>query len=139
MASAGDAIPESKVMPNSEHEQFKRIDRGDHIGFPPLIAALSCSRTQPGSSSRPDVLEIMTLLLEFGADPNERGINDYTPLHMAVSERNLPAVRLLLEVGADPALRTRIDDCETPYEMAVDAGLSEIAKVLRAKEEKRKS
>jgi uncharacterized protein len=46
------------------------------------------------------------LLLSFGADPDQRGINDYTPLHMAVSERNLPAVALLIDARADPRLRT---------------------------------
>jgi uncharacterized protein len=102
----------------------------DHIGFPPLMAALSRSRSEPRRPARPDVIEIMTLLLEFGADPNQRGINDYTALHMAVGERNLPAVRLLLEAGADPELRTRIDDHETAREMAVNAGLVEIAETL---------
>src|SRR5712672_1615260 len=28
----------------------------NHIGFPPLIAALSCSRSQPGSPARTDVV-----------------------------------------------------------------------------------
>jgi uncharacterized protein len=99
-------------------------------GFPPLIAALSCSRPHPGSPGRSDTLEIVELLLTFGADPNQRGINDHTPLHMAVSERNLAAVEVLLEAGADPRLRTRIDDYETPVEMAERAGLGEIAKLL---------
>jgi ankyrin repeat protein len=103
---------------------------GSHAGFPPIIAALSCSRSQPGSPARPDVPEILRLLLAFGADPNQRGINDYTPLHMAVAERNSEAVRLLLDAGADPRLRTRIDDCETPREMALNAGLREIAEML---------
>lgn len=80
----------------------------------------------------------MKLLLKFGADPNQRGINDYTPLHMAVGEQNLAAVRLLLEAGADPELRTRIDNYETSREMAVDAGLSEIAEALGAGGEKRR-
>ena len=102
----------------------------DHAGFPPLIAALSCSRPVPGSSGRADVLEVLRLLLERGADPHQRGVNDYTALHMAVAERNLPAVALLLEAGADPRLRTRIDDCETPREMAQGAGLDEIAALL---------
>jgi ankyrin repeat protein len=102
----------------------------DHAGFPPLIAALSCSRSQPGSPGRRDVLDIIQLLLAFGANPDQRGLNDYTPLHMAVSERNLPALGLLLEAGADPRLRTRIDDCQTPYEMAEKARLFEIAKLL---------
>lgn len=53
---------------------------------------------------------------------------------MAVSENNLPAVDLLLQAGADPRLRTRIDDCETPREMAVKAGLREIAELLAAQE-----
>ena len=106
----------------------------DHIGFPPLIAALSCSRAVPGSPGRPDVLEILCLLLEFGADPEQRGINDYTALHMAVAERNEAAVALLLRAGADPTARTRIDETETPGEMAAQAGLTEIARLLAAAE-----
>jgi len=106
----------------------------DHIGFPPLIAALSCSRSQPGSPARPDVADILRLLLNFRADPNQRGINDYTAMHMAVAERNAAAVDILLEAGADPRLRTRIDECETPREMAEAAGLREIADRLAARE-----
>src|SRR5919108_6083462 len=84
----------------------------DHAGFPPLIAALSCSRPRPGSPGRPDVLQILKLLLSFKADPNQRGINDYTPLHMAVAVGSALAVQRLLDAGADPDLRTRIDECE---------------------------
>lgn len=96
-------------------------------GFPPLIAALSCSHARPGSPGRQDVIAILRLLLEFHADPNQRGLNDYTALHMAVGERNLTAVDVLLEAGSDPGLRTRIDEHETPLEMAERAGLGEIA------------
>jgi ankyrin repeat protein len=106
----------------------------DPAGFPPLIAALSCSRPRQGAPGRRDVAAILKLLLSFGADPNQRGINDYTPLHMAVGERNSEAIGLLLEAGADPCLRTRIDDCETPREMAQRAGLPEIARRLAAGE-----
>jgi uncharacterized protein len=103
----------------------------DHSGFPPLIAALTCGRSRPGSPARPDVPEIVRLLIEFGVDPNQRGINDYTALHMAVAERNVEAVKLLLAAGADPQARTRIDDYETPIEVAARAGLDEIAALLR--------
>ena len=109
----------------------------DHAGFPPLIAALSCSRPRPGSPGRPDVLEILNLLLAFKSDPDQRGINDYTPLHMAVGERNSAAVGLLLQGGADPRLRTRIDDCETPREMAEKIGLRETAELLADAEKRR--
>jgi hypothetical protein len=104
----------------------------NHIGFPPLIAAISCSRSQPGSPSRPDVADILRLLIAFGADPQQRGINDYTALHMAVAEGNAAAVDILLEAGADPRLRTRIDACETPREMAEKAGMRQIAARLAA-------
>lgn len=102
----------------------------EHGGFPPLIAALSCSRPQPGSPGRTDTAELLALLLKFGADPNQRGLNDYTALHMAVDERHADAVRILLAGGADPHLRTRIDDCETPREMAEKAGLHDLARLL---------
>ena len=102
-------------------------------GFPPLIAALTKTRETPGATRRTDVDDVIQLLLAFGADPNQRGINDSTPLHMAVAERNAPAVLRLLEAGADPGLRTRIDDCETPGEMAAAAGLSDLADLIGRK------
>lgn len=107
----------------------------DHAGFPPLIAALSSGQAGAGASPRSDVIQILELLLEFGADPNQRGINDYTALHMAVAVRNLDAIRCLSRAGADARLRTRIDDCETAGEMARAAGQDEIAEVLAVAEE----
>lgn len=85
-----------------------------------------------GSPARPDVPEIITLLLSFGADPTQRGISDYTALHMAVAERNLQAVDLLLTAGADRREKTRIDACESPLEMARTAGFTEIVDRLSA-------
>jgi hypothetical protein len=105
-------------------------DAHAHDGFPPLIAALGMTRDAPGAPGRPDVDAIVRLLLAHGADPNQRGLNDYTPLHMAVAERNLLAVHRLLEAGADADLRTRIDECQTPLEMARAAGASEIVATL---------
>ena len=49
---------------------------------------------------------------------------------MAVAMRNLLAVHRLLEAGADPELRTRIDDCQTALEDARDAGLDAFVAVL---------
>lgn len=97
-------------------------NHNDGDGFPPLHAALSKTHPHPGSMTRTDVNEVIALLLKFGADPNQRGFNDYTALHKAVEERNAGAIELLLDAGADPNLKTRIDDCETPREMARKAG-----------------
>lgn len=99
-------------------------------GFPPLIAAIATAREAPGTSKRGDVDEVVRLLLARGANPDQRGINDWTPLHMAVAERHLLAAYRLLEGGADPALRTRIDECDTPVEFARTLGLSEFADLL---------
>ena len=102
-------------------------------GFPPLIAALSCARVAPGVSRRTDVDDVLRLLLSSGADPGQRGINDYTALHMAVGERQPLAVQILLDAGADPELRTRIDDYDTPLEMARTLGFHEIVTILERK------
>ena len=102
-------------------------------GFPPLIAALTTAREVPGAKMRTDVDDILRLLLSFGADPNQRGINDYTPLHMAVDLRRPAAVQILLDGGADPELPTRIDECWTALEMAQAASLDIIAGMLARK------
>src|SRR5262249_31334001 len=99
------------------------------------------SSTNEGS---PEIL-ILALLEESdrhgyeirAADRNQRGINDYTALYLAVGEQYLPAIERLSEAGADPTLRTRIDDCETAREMAERAGLREIAELLAKWEERR--
>jgi len=102
-------------------------------GFPPLIAALSSGRDVPGAKPRRDVDDVIRLLLSSGCDPNQRGINDYTPLHMAVAERNALAVQILLDGGGDPDLRTRIDDCETPLEMARAIDRADMIAILERK------
>ena len=93
-------------------------------GFPPLFAAL-------WMSTRRDTNELVRLLLSFGADPNQRGHDDYTVLHVAVLERNREAVEMLLEAGADPTLRTRIDELESPVDLAERRGMDDYAALLR--------
>ena len=95
----------------------------DPAGFPPLIAAVSAHRA--------DKNEILKLLLEQGADTAQRGINDWTPLHFAVAERDIGAVKLLLAHGADPDLKTRIDDYTSALEDAEAAGFAEAVALMR--------
>jgi ankyrin repeat protein len=86
-------------------------------GFPSLFVAID--------ARRPDLREVFELLLHYGARTNQRGINDWTPLHYAVARRNLPVVKLLLSHGADPNAPTRIDDLSTALEDAKRAGFAD--------------
>jgi ankyrin repeat protein len=95
----------------------------DHAGFPSLIAAISAGRVERR--------EIAKLLLDFGADVEQRGVNDYTPLHLAAAKNDVAVIQLLLSRGADPSARTRIDECLTPAEEAETRGFCEAAQILR--------
>jgi uncharacterized protein len=95
----------------------------DHAGFPALIAALS--------SARADKYELIELLLASGADIQERGVNDWTPLHYAAATDDVKGIELLLAHGADPTAGTRIDHCATPLEEAERLGRGGAVRVLR--------
>jgi ankyrin repeat protein len=76
-----------------------------HDGFPPLLAA--------------------------GARVDQRGVNDYTPLHFAAAHGDLRMVDILSAAGADPDEIARIDDYETALEVAATAGREHIVERLR--------
>lgn len=99
-------------------------------GFPSLILALGAGRL--------DRHKIIALLLRAGADPNQRGNGDYTALHVAAGKNDLQAVELLLEHGADPYVRTRIDELETPLEVAKRAGAVTAATAILNSQQRRK-
>ena len=107
----------------------KMLDAGaepnyeDHAGFPSIIAALS--------SEREDRKDIIDLLLKYGGDINRRGMNDWTPLHWAAANDNISLIEYLLGKGADPTLRTGIDDKATPLEEAEILGCESAVKILK--------
>jgi len=94
----------------------------DHAGFPSLIATIS--------TERPDKYDLVELLLFCGADLQQRGVNDYTPLHYAAARNDAKLVELLLARGADPNARTRIDEFATPAQEAELLRCSEAVQAL---------
>ena len=59
-------------------------------------------------------LEIMSLLIEKGADPNARNCVGWTPLYLCVQRSNIDGAALLLAAGASPSSET--DDGLMPLE-----------------------
>ena len=82
----------------------------DDEGYTPLHIAID--------SKGANHLEVLKLLLEAGAPVNLKGINDWTPAHMAVARDDVEALKLLVKFGANLNIRTEIDNYETPFEEA---------------------
>jgi ankyrin repeat protein len=97
-------------------------------GFPAVLGAVM--------SPRADRLELVEALAELGADLEQRGINNWTPLHAAASTNDAQMTELLLRLGADPTARTVIDDDATPLQEARRAGASDVVKILEAMDER---
>lgn len=100
------------------------LDFRDDEGYTPLHSAIDRQ-----SSDRYEVLE---MLLAAGAPVNRKGINDWTPAHMAAARDDVEALRLLVRHGADLTIRTDIDDYATPFEEARNLGKVNAAKYLES-------
>jgi hypothetical protein len=105
---------------------------GRDDGFPSLIDVLHhrC-RDAPGLTHRDDCHDVLRALIDAGADVNARGLNDWTALHFAAAADDPVAVTMLLEAGADPEARTRIDDFETPLDVARNGAPEALAALTR--------
>lgn len=84
-------------------------------------------------------LELMQLLIQFGAKPHTRDAHGWLPLHLAAAKNNLAAVELLIQHGAQIDVRTHHG--LTALEMSIEHGndkmsnwLSAYAKALEEKE-----
>jgi uncharacterized protein len=72
----------------------------------------------------------MRLLLEAGADPNQRQQGGFVPLHEAAHTDDVEMARLLLDHGADPSVAA--DDGRDAKRMAADDGSTRVAALLGA-------
>jgi ankyrin repeat protein len=72
--------------------------------------------------------ETMRLLLQAGADPNQRQRGGFVPLHEAAHTDDVEMARLLLDHGADPTLTA--DDGRDARRMAADDGSTRVAALL---------
>ena len=82
----------------------------DDEGYTPILSAID--------RELPHKHEILQLLINRGAPINKKGINDWTPLHMAAAREDIDALRVLVKNGADLTIRTEIDEYATPLEEA---------------------
>ncbi len=91
-------------------EKGVELDFCDDAGYTPVHIALE--------REGPDRYEVLEALLQAGAPINLKGINDWTPAHMAAAQDDVRALRILVRCGADLSIRTDIDEYATPLEEA---------------------
>lgn len=98
------------------------LDFRDEEGYTPLHAALE--------RKLPDKYECLEHLLRSGAPVNRKGINDWTPAHMAAARDDVDALKVLIRYRADLSIRTEIDHYTTPLQEARNLGSLNAAKYL---------
>ena len=74
-------------------------------------------------------VEMLTLLLDAGAEVNAREHGGFTPLHQCAENGHLAAIKLLLARGADP--QARADDGRTALAFALAGEHEDVARLLR--------
>lgn len=72
--------------------------------------------------------EIVRVLLEHGADPNEPERTGFSPLHVAAENSDADSIRLLLGAGADPTRRSKDD--RSPADLARERGRDDLVAML---------
>lgn len=99
-------------------------DSGDASQFganPPLalLVGLDGGLTR---TDDPEMIPLVQVLLENGADPNAKNSIGWTPLHYSchIQTRNEHVVKLLVQYGAD--LNVTLPDGSTPWDLVKDAG-----------------
>lgn len=80
-------------------------------------------------------VELVSDLINRGADVNAKDFYDVTPLHLAMETRNLSILKLLLDAGADmfakdSKIEKGVEDLDTPVNMAVRSNNADILRLF---------
>ena len=78
-------------------------------------------------------LSIAEILIQNGANINQKSLNGLTPLHITVITANANMVNLLLSKGADPGIKN--DEGKSALDMAISKGNKEILACFNQKGE----
>ena len=100
----------------------------------PLHAVLHGTILSVGPRTRFRMLNVMRLLLSYGADPNRMNDTGIGPLHLAVIYGNEGATRVLLEEAqcrADPNIQCHPEE-KTPLHLAASCGQIALVRLLVA-------
>ena len=97
------------------------------LGFKPhpCLAAMNNTLRE---NSRHGHADIVALLLEAGANPQEKNNDDWTPLHWAAENGHADIVVLLLEAGANPQEKNNLG--YTPLHWAAWTGHTDVVALL---------
>ncbi|HEY3825049.1 MAG TPA: ankyrin repeat domain-containing protein [Bryobacteraceae bacterium] len=112
------------------------VTRDNFLQIAPLGCAVATPDVPNPSDDENVVLELMNLLIGSGANVNARRRDGLTALHSAAYRGHLKVIGLLLERGADPAIRgyegAGLHAGQTAADVAVAQGQSKAAAALRA-------
>jgi len=114
------ATRDQAIRKMAEAREIKHL-RDNDASFPILFQVMRYFGDAPA---------VVSWSLDHGARIDARGINDWTPLHLACLHGYIGLVQALVERGADINARTRIDDRFTPLEEAIVAGHKNVVEFL---------
>lgn len=117
---------------NRMMEVLRRVNQNSGMSFQSLFpGAKPVSQLHYWAGiARPDARAKLKLAISSGEDVNEKGDDDYTPLHAAAERGILDHVTLLVAHGANTAAKTV--DGQTPLDLARTQGHSDVVTFLES-------